>query len=58
MAEERTEQATPRRREEARKRGEVARSPELAGAGALLGALLALRLCWDGIAQAAVEVAE
>jgi len=58
MTEERTEQATPRRREEARKRGEVARSPELAGAGALLGALLAMRLCWDGIARAAVEVAQ
>ncbi len=46
MPEERTEQATPRRREEARKRGEVARSAELAGAGALLGALIGLRLGW------------
>ncbi|HUU55663.1 MAG TPA: EscU/YscU/HrcU family type III secretion system export apparatus switch protein [Armatimonadota bacterium] len=53
MAEERTEQATPRRREEARKRGEVPRSAELAGAGALLGALLGLRFGWAAaIAQA------
>jgi len=46
MAEERTEQATPRRREETRKRGEIPRSAELAGAGALLGALLGLRFGW------------
>jgi len=53
MADERTEQATPRRREEARKRGETARSAELAGAAALLGALLGLRLCWPGMLGAA-----
>jgi len=46
MADERTEQATPRRREEARKRGEVARSAELPAAAALLGAILGLRLTW------------
>ena len=40
---ERTEQATPRRREESRKKGQVARSPEVAGAAALLAGLLALR---------------
>lgn len=33
---ERTEQASPRRREEARKRGQVARSPEVASAAILL----------------------
>ncbi len=40
--EERTEAATPRRREEARQRGQVARSVDLAAAVILLGALLGL----------------
>jgi len=44
VAEERTEQATPRKRDEARRRGEVPRSAELAGVAALLGALAALRI--------------
>ncbi len=57
MAEERTEQATPRRREEARKRGEVPRSAELAGAAALLGALGGLRMGWPGLVGAARESA-
>ncbi len=57
MAEERTEQATPRRREEARKRGEVPRSQELAGAAALIGALLGLRLGWRAMLRALVETA-
>lgn len=56
MADERTEQATPRRREEARKRGETPRSAELAGAAALLGALLGLRLCWASVLGAAERV--
>lgn len=51
MSEERTEQATPRRREEARQRGEVPRSAELAGAAALLGALLGLRLAWPFVSS-------
>jgi flagellar biosynthetic protein FlhB len=53
---ERTEQATPRRREDARKRGETPRSAELAGAAALLGALLCLRLCWSSVLDAAARV--
>jgi len=56
MAEERTEQATPRRREEARKKGQVPRSAELAGVGALLGALVALRAGWGSAVEAAREV--
>ena len=40
---EKTEQATPRRREEARKKGQVAKSPELSGAVALLVTILTLR---------------
>ncbi len=41
---ERTEQPTPRRREESRKKGQVARSPEVAGVIGLLGGLIALRV--------------
>jgi flagellar biosynthetic protein FlhB len=41
--EERTEPATPRRREEARERGQVARSADLSSAVILLAAALALR---------------
>ncbi len=53
MPEERTEQATPKRREDARKRGEIPRSTELSGVGALLGALFGLRFGWsDAVAQA------
>ena len=39
---ERTERATPRRRQEARREGQVARSAELTGAVALIAALFAL----------------
>lgn len=39
-----TESATPHKREEARKRGQVARSSELAGALALVGMLVVLKL--------------
>ena len=41
--EERTEPASPRRREEARERGQVARSADLSSAVILLAAVLALR---------------
>ncbi|MES2202584.1 MAG: flagellar biosynthesis protein FlhB [candidate division FCPU426 bacterium] len=40
-----TETATPRRREEARKKGQVARSTELNTALGILGALVVLQLC-------------
>ncbi|MHB8152467.1 MAG: flagellar biosynthesis protein FlhB [Vulcanimicrobiaceae bacterium] len=39
---EQTEQATPKRRSEARKRGQVARSPDLAGAVIFLAAVIVL----------------
>src|SRR5438093_12340251 len=42
--EERTEAPTPRRRTEARERGQVARSGDLTSAAVLLGAMIALRL--------------
>jgi flagellar biosynthetic protein FlhB len=41
--EDRTEPATPRRRQEARERGQVARSADLSSAAVLLAAVLALR---------------
>ncbi len=44
MAADRTEKATPKRREEARKRGQVAKSTDLNGALVMLACLLALSL--------------
>src|SRR3954452_22760971 len=41
---EKTEKATPKRREEARKKGQVAKSPDLNGAIVLLTALFALSI--------------
>ncbi len=42
--EEKTEAPTPRRRQEARQRGQVARSTDLTAAGALLGAMIILNI--------------
>src|SRR4051812_3805087 len=42
MAGEKTEKATPKRREEARKKGQVAKSSDLNGAVVLLAGLVAL----------------
>jgi flagellar biosynthetic protein FlhB len=44
MSMERTEKATPKRREDARKKGQVARGPDLPAALAFLGALVMLKL--------------
>lgn len=44
FAEEKTEEATPKRREEARKKGQVAKSPELGLAIGILAACLCLKL--------------
>ena len=44
MADDKTEKATPKRREEARKRGQVAKSTDLNGAIVLIAGLLALSL--------------
>ena len=46
---ERTEPATPRRREEARGRGHVARSADLSSAVILLAAVLALQFLGRGL---------
>src|SRR6478609_7406688 len=42
MAEDKTEKATPKKREDARKKGQVARSQDINGAAVLLASLLAL----------------
>ena len=47
---ERTEPATPRKREEARRRGQVARSADLCSAAVLLAALVGLELFGAGLA--------
>jgi flagellar biosynthetic protein FlhB len=44
MADDKTERATPKRREEARKRGQVAKSVDLNGAVVLIAALFAISL--------------
>ena len=44
MSSDRTEKATPKRREDARRKGQVARRPELAAAAGFLAALFVLRL--------------
>jgi flagellar biosynthetic protein FlhB len=51
VAGEKTEKATPKRREEARKKGQVAKSQDLNGAVVLLAGLLALGVTGAGTAQ-------
>lgn len=54
-AEERTEQATPRRRQEARRRGQVARSVELSSVAAFLAVVMVLKAVSEGALQGAME---
>jgi flagellar biosynthetic protein FlhB len=49
--EDRTEKATPKRRQEARKRGEVARSPDLSGALVLIAGVMTIALLGSHIAN-------
>jgi flagellar biosynthetic protein FlhB len=51
MAGEKTEKATPKRREEARKKGQVAKSQDLNGAVVLLAGILTLGVTGPGMAQ-------
>lgn len=55
FAEEKTEEATPKRREEARKKGQIAKSPELGLAVGILAACLLLKSLgssmWQGLAS-------
>jgi len=55
---ERTEQATPRRREDARKKGQVARSQEVAAAVALMAGVVALRVFGPWMLECIREAAE
>ncbi|MCS6831397.1 MAG: flagellar biosynthesis protein FlhB [bacterium] len=54
-AEERTEQATPRRRQEARRRGQVARSVELSSVAVFLAVVMVLKAVSEGALQGAIE---
>lgn len=66
MADDRTEKATPKRREEARRRGQVAKSVDLNGALVMLAGLLALSLlapltmhtAQDALAQGLADAAQ
>jgi len=49
MSQERTEKATPKRREDARKKGQIARGAELPAALSFLGALIALKFLGSDI---------
>ncbi|MGH9944867.1 MAG: flagellar biosynthesis protein FlhB [Pyrinomonadaceae bacterium] len=53
MASERTEKATPKRREDARRKGQIARRPELAAVAGFLAALLTLRATGVSLAERA-----
>lgn len=55
FAGEKTEPATPKRREEARRKGQVAKSPDLTAALILLGVFLALKLSGPGSYQAMAD---
>jgi hypothetical protein len=60
MAEEGTEKATPKKKDDARKKGQVAQSPDLNGSVVLLSALLALSVTapwiWGKMVTATTEV--
>jgi flagellar biosynthetic protein FlhB len=51
MAGEKTEKATPKRREEARRKGQVAKSQDLSGAVVLLAGIFTLGITGPGMAQ-------
>ena len=53
---DKTEKATPKRKEEARKKGQVARSADLGGAAVLLAGLLALGAAGPALAAHASDV--
>ncbi len=53
---ERTEQASPRRREEARQKGQVARSPEVASAAILLASTLLFYFCSGGMVERLMDL--
>ena len=58
MAGERTEKATPKRRSEARKKGQVARSQEVNSTAVLLAAAAALAVAGPAMAVEPLEPAD
>jgi flagellar biosynthesis protein FlhB len=56
LASDRTEKATPKRREDARKKGQVARRPEVAAIGAFLAALLMLRFSGNDLLHRSAQL--
>jgi flagellar biosynthesis protein FlhB len=56
LSSDRTEKATPQRREDARKKGQVARRPEVAAIGAFLAALLMLRVSGNDLLQRSAQL--
>lgn len=56
MASDRTEKATPKRREDARRKGQIARRPELASVAGFLAALLMLRATGDSLTERALHL--
>lgn len=55
MSSERTEKATPKRREDARKKGQIARRPELSSVIAFLSAIVMLRVTGESLSQRASQ---
>lgn len=56
MANDRTEKATPKRREDALRRGQIARRPDLPAAVGFLAALMMLRVMSDDLMQRASQL--
>jgi flagellar biosynthesis protein FlhB len=56
MANDRTEKATPKRRQDARQKGQVARRPELPATAGLLAALLMMRAIGDNLFSSASQL--
>jgi flagellar biosynthetic protein FlhB len=56
VASDRTEKATPKRREDARKKGQVARRPEVAAIGAFLAALLMMRISGNDLLHRSAQL--
>lgn len=56
MSSDKTEKATPKRREDARKKGQVARRPEVAAIGAFLAALMMLRVSGNDLLHRSAQL--
>src|SRR3954465_4883006 len=56
MSDNRTEKATPKRREDARKKGQIARRPEIASIAGFLAALVMLRFTGGALISRAKHI--